>query len=161
MTDDIRAIDVMNYLFTPERAKRTIVHEEILGLFRGNPPPQWGKGFSGEEVIAQMDEGGFEKVLIPATKMWSYRSQKLIVDDSIDEIYELVKKFPDRFVGLAGYNPLRIMESLAVVEKAVKEYGFKGVYCHLLGFDVRPDDRRMYPLYAKCVELGVPVSMQV
>ncbi len=43
-----------------------------------------------------MDEAGFDKVLIPAMKMFSYRSQKLIVDDPVEEVYELTKKFPDR-----------------------------------------------------------------
>ena len=97
MADEIMAIDVMNYLFTPERAKRTIVQEEIQGLFRGGrPPDQWAKGFTPEEFVAQMDEAGFDKVLIPAMKMFSYRSQKLIVDDPVEEVYELTKKFPDR-----------------------------------------------------------------
>ena len=130
-------------------------------LFGGKPPEVLVKGLTPEEFVAQMDEAGFEKVLFPAVKMYSYRDRKLSMDDPVDEVYEVVKKFPDRFVGLAGYNPLRIVDSLREVEKAVKEYGFKGVYCHTLGFDMRPDDGRMYPLYAKCAELGVPVSMQV
>jgi len=64
-------------------------------------------------------------------------------------------------VGLAGYNPFRIRESLREIEVAVKEHGFKGVYVHIYGFDIPLHDRKMYPLYAKCVELDVPVSMQV
>jgi len=44
---------------------------------------------------------------------------------------------------------------------AVTQYGFKGVYVHIYGFDIPLHDRKMYPLYAKCVELDVPVSMQV
>jgi hypothetical protein len=53
------------------------------------------------------------------------------------------------------------MGSVREIEIAVKEYGFKGVYAHLLGWDMRPDDRRMYPCYAKCVELGIPFSVQM
>ena len=32
---------------------------------------------------------------------------------------------------------------------------------HVYGYDMGLDSRRMYPLYAKCEELEVPVSMQV
>ena len=68
------------------------------------------------------------------------------------------RRYPDRFVGLAGYNPFRIKESLAEIERAVKEYGFKGVYVHIYGFDIPLHDAKMYPLYAKCDELKIPVS---
>ena len=64
-------------------------------------------------------------------------------------------------MGLAGYNPFRIPESLREIERAVRDFGFRGVYVHVYGFDIPLHDRRMYPLYAKCVELDVPVSMQV
>jgi predicted TIM-barrel fold metal-dependent hydrolase len=43
----------------------------------------------------------------------------------------------------------------------VKQYGFKGVYVHIYGFDIPLSDPKMYPLFAKCVELDIPVSMQV
>jgi len=70
-------------------------------------------------------------------------------------------QFVARFVGLAGYNPFRIKESLAEIELAVTRHGFKGVYVHIYGFDIPLNDAKMYPLFAKCVELDVPVSMQV
>jgi len=162
--EDIKAIDVMNYLFTPERMKQVLREEEIKimfgTMFKGKPPGIFA-GYSAEEIVAQMDEAGFDKIFIPATKMWSWKNHKLIMNDNIEDVYEQIKKFPDRFVGLAGYNPFRIMESVEEIEKAVKECGFKGVYAHLLGFDVAPNDRRMYPCYAKCVELGIPFSLQI
>ena len=43
----------------------------------------------------------------------------------------------------------------------MKKYNFKGVYVHIYGFDIPLHDKKMYPLYAKCAELDVPVSMQV
>jgi len=48
-----------------------------------------------------------------------------------------------------------VEESLKEVERGIKDFGFKGVYVHGLGFGIRPNDKRMYPLYAKCVELDV------
>jgi predicted TIM-barrel fold metal-dependent hydrolase len=85
----------------------------------------------------------------------------MYMDTRLDEVTAYTEAFPDRFVGLAGYNPFRIKESLAEIERAVRDHHFRGVYVHIYGFDMPIHDARMYPLYAKCVELDVPVSLQV
>jgi predicted TIM-barrel fold metal-dependent hydrolase len=161
MKEEIMAIDVMNYPFTPEAWKKFWSSPEMKEMadrvLGGHIPP----GKSVKEFIAEMDEAGYEKVFIAEVKMGSYKGRWLANDFTNEEVYEIVRQAPDRLVGLAGYDPMNIMESLRNIEKAVKEYGFKGVYAHTLGWDIRPDDRRMYPCYAKCVELGVPFSMQV
>jgi predicted TIM-barrel fold metal-dependent hydrolase len=113
------------------------------------------------EMLRQMDEAAVEKVFITQCKMWSYWRKWMYMDTQLEEVLQYTQKHPDRFVGLAGYNPFRIKESLAEIELAVTKYGFKGVYVHIYGFDISLADAKMYPLYAKCVELDVPVSVQV
>ena len=94
--------------------------------------------------------------------MWSYHyHHKRIWDYTIDQVNEIVQKDKGRVIGGAGYNPFRIEESLAEIDKAVKEYGFKFVYMHPISFGLSPRDKKLYPVYAKCNELGIPVSMQV
>jgi predicted TIM-barrel fold metal-dependent hydrolase len=44
-------------------------------------------------------------------------------------------------------------------EELVRERGFCGLSVRPFMIGVPADDRRYYPLYAKCVELGVPVSI--
>jgi len=102
-----------------------------------------------------------EKVFITQTKMFSYRNKWMYMDTKLEEVAQYTQKYPTRFVGLAGYDPFHIKESLAELEVAVKQYGFKGVYIHIYGFDIPLSDRKMYPLFAKCVELDIPISMQV
>ena len=95
-------------------------------------------------------------------KMWSYyHHHRLIVDFPEDVVAEALAVAPDRFIGAAGYNPFRIDESLRRIEIAVREQGFTYVWFHPITFGLRPNDRRCYPLYAKCVELGIPVGLQV
>lgn len=158
---DTKVIDYMNYYYTPEskrqyeeKQKTEIVcsMEAAIGGFPDYSPQQWTE---------LMDESGVEKVFFVAWKMFSYWSKTMYADTSIDEVWEVVKIDPNRFVGLAGYNPFRIKESLEDIERAVKDYGFKGVYVHIYGFDIPLHDRKMYPLYAKCQELDIPVSVQV
>jgi len=114
------------------------------------------------ELIADMDRLGYDRIVICATKMWSYYyHHKLILDYSIDDVGRLVAEAKGRLIGAASYNPFRIEHSLREIERGVKEYGFKYVWFHPLSFGLAPNDRRCYPLYAKCNELGIAVGMQV
>ena len=162
MRNGIKAIDFMYYVATPEFIRKwneAKTGELICRMERAiGGLPQYD---SIEAMIQKMDEAGVEKVFITQCKMWSYRNKWMSMDTSLDEVAQYVTRYPDRFAGLAGYNPFRIRESLAEIEQAVKTYGFKGVYVHIYGFDIPLHDPKMYPLYAKCVELDIPVSMQV
>jgi predicted TIM-barrel fold metal-dependent hydrolase len=161
MTDQIMAIDIMNYPFTPEGMEKfweSVEMKEMSDRILGGHKP---KGVSAEEFVADMDKAGFEKVLISAVQMGSYKGTWKANAFTTKEVYEMIKDYPDRLLGMAGYDPTDVMGSVREIEIAVKEYGFKGVYAHLLGWDMRPDDRRMYPCYAKCVELGIPFSVQM
>ena len=46
-------------------------------------------------------------------------------------------------------------------ESAVKNDGFVGAHLYPHWFELAPDQARYYPFYAKCVELDVPIQMQV
>jgi len=179
-TEDILAIDIMNH---PNEARRALTgdagqYEEFRILarttfktvFKGRTPSREearaGMALAGHdsvaEMIKEMDEVGYDRIVICATKMWSYYyHHQLILDYSIDDLGDIVREAKGRVIGAASYNPFRIEESLKEVEKGVKEYGFKYVWFHPLSFGLRPDDRRFYPLYAKCNELDIAVGMQV
>lgn len=162
MSNEIRAIDFMYYVATPEFiAKWTAAKkgELICRMERAiGGLPQYD---SIEAMVAKMDEAGVEKVFITQCKMWSYWNKWMYMDTSLDEVTQYTTRYPDRFVGLAGYNPFRIKDSLKEIEVAVKEHHFRGVYVHIYGFDIPLHDPKMYPLYSKCVELDIPVSIQV
>jgi len=160
----------------PEKAKaafefhemRVMAYTTFGGILKRmglKPGEEWkvltmGGKSSVEEMLAEMDEAGVERVMMLAIKMWSQHDHALITDTSIEEVYEVMKKANGRVIGGAGYNPFRIKESLEDIERAVKEYGFKYVWFHAISFGMRFDDRRCYPLYAKCLELGITVGMQ-
>ncbi len=162
MSNGVKAIDFMYYVATPEFiAKWTAAKkgELICRMERAiGGLPQYD---SIEAMVAKMDEAGVEKVFITQCKMWSYWNKWMYMDTSLDEVTQYTTRYPDRFVGLAGYNPFRIKDSLKEIEVAVKEHYFRGVYVHIFGFDIPLHDPKMYPLYSKCVELDIPVSMQV
>ena len=47
------------------------------------------------------------------------------------------------------------------LEMAVRDLGFIGAHFYPHWFEFAPDHAKVYPFYAKCVELGVPIQMQI
>lgn len=122
----------------------------------------WGAGYrSGEELIVSMDAAGVATVLVTDLLAWSYRRQERFALDMTEEIAALGRRYPGRICGLASYDPFDIRGSLRELEKNVAEHGFRGVYLHIYGYDIPLDHRKLYPLYARCEELGIPVAAQV
>jgi len=184
--EDVKAIDMMNYPnqikeveeynFNDYHEWRQMAQTTFKAMFPSGRFPTtkeeleqykflYGSMFypyeTVEDLIKAMDEIGYDKVCLCATKMWSFATNDFVWNQSIDAIHKAVEKSKGRLIGAAGYNPFNIEESLKEIEKAVKEYGFKFVYLHSLSFGLAPNDKKIYPLYAKCNELGIPVSMQV
>jgi len=179
------AIDIMNYapLVAPGLAGPEYQYQEFQLMLRttfkrmaegGTIKTLWGREvpldgkvdidptIDVQGALAQLDAAGYDIAVLACLKMWSYRHHhKLIIDQPEEVVAKAIAEAPDRLIGGAGYNPFRIDESLRRIETAVREWGFRYVYFHPMTFGVAPDDRRCYPLYAKCVELGVPVGFQV
>jgi hypothetical protein len=76
-------------------------------------------------------------------------------------IANAVRRHPGRFYGLAGLDPTEGMAGVRALEHAVKDLGFIGAHFYPHWFELAPDHARWYPFYAKCVELDVPVQLQV
>ncbi len=53
------------------------------------------------------------------------------------------------------------MKAVRELRRAVRQLGFKGLRMLPWLWGLPPNDRRYYPLYAECVELGVPFCLQV
>ncbi|MGH9603026.1 MAG: amidohydrolase family protein [Terriglobales bacterium] len=162
MREPIQAIDFMYYVATREfmqqwdHAKEGELVCRMERAIGGLP-----RFDSIDAMLQRMNEANVEKVFITQCKMWSYRRKWMYMDTQLEDVLQYTERYPDRFVGLAGYDPFRIRKSLAEIELAVNKHRFRGVYVHIYGFDIPLHDRKMYPLYAKCVELDVPVCMQV
>ena len=117
-------------------------------------------GYTYEEMLCQMDAAGIEKSFLVANK-----TGQLGLPGSWHLPYEMVaeavKQFPDRFYGLAGIDPTEGMAGIRALERAVKEYGFIGAHAYPHWFELAPDHARWYPFYGKCVELDIPILLQV
>jgi len=76
-----------------------------------------------------------------------------------DVAKKALKDHPGRFVATASVDPNRGMEGVRWMVRQYEEFGVRAFDAFNCGFNpqVAIDDARMYPIYAKCVELGVPI----
>jgi predicted TIM-barrel fold metal-dependent hydrolase len=95
------------------------------------------------QFVEQLDDAGIE---------WG-----IIDGGSHERTAEIVAQFPKKFVGVAVVNPHDGMKAVRELERAVKELGLKCFYATPFRFGIRANDKKFYPLYAKAVELNIPV----
>ena len=77
-----------------------------------------------------------------------------------DYTAEQVALFPDRLKGVVCIDPMRdIQNAIAEVQRCVTELDFRAVKLVCSYQDYAPNDRRLDPIYEKCLELDVPVHI--
>jgi len=112
-------------------------------------------------LLRAMDRAGVLHLLLAPCRRWQCERHWICGEIQIDEIVQYTASAPTHFSGLAGYNPYAIQESLDRIDQAVSDFAFRGVYVLTEESDVPLDDKRMYPLYGKCAQRGIPVVIQV
>lgn len=80
---------------------------------------------------------------------------------SNDEVAAMVAACPDLLVGVASVNLARPMDAVRELRRAVKGLGLRALRVLPWLWNLPPNDRRYYPLYAECIELGIPFCLQV
>jgi uncharacterized protein len=96
-------------------------------------------------VLQQMDRFGIEKAMIGVGEGSAQRA---------------LKTFPDRFVPSGALvDPNDVMGSVKAIRREYEQFGIRATSAFPAGTfpQVPIDDRKMYPIYATCVELGIPI----
>ncbi len=112
-----------------------------------------------EDFYKEMEEAGITRGCLlgrRSSTVWSG------VDSA--DIHELCTQFPDRFIGFGAIDASEdIMESIALVEQGKRDYGFRGMVCE--PGNAKPayyaDDKKLYPFYARCVELNMIIVISM
>jgi len=117
-------------------------------------------GISLERMLEDMDEAGIQRAFLISAKSGrpglpgSYHMNPEVVARACEQ-------YPDRFSGLIGIDPCQGMEGVAMMTDAVENMGFIGAHLYPHWYELPPNHARYYLYYAKCVELDIPVQMQV
>jgi predicted TIM-barrel fold metal-dependent hydrolase len=78
-----------------------------------------------------------------------------------DEVAAIVRAAPEVLFGVASVDLARPMPAIRELRRAVKQLGLRALRVLPWLWKLPPNDRRYYPLYAECVELGIPFCLQV
>jgi predicted TIM-barrel fold metal-dependent hydrolase len=107
-----------------------------------------------EATIQAMDAG---RVEIALSSAWYGPKGDLI---SNDEVAAQIEAHPTRFRGVAGADLERPMQAVRELRSRVAD-GFVALRIVPWLWGLPPTDRLYYPLYATCVDLGIPFCTQV
>jgi predicted TIM-barrel fold metal-dependent hydrolase len=135
--------------------ERHSAHEMFASLRRwtkATPPPAI---ITPDMTIAAMDAG---HVTIGLAAAWCAPDGWMI---SNDEVAAIATAYPDRILGVASVALDKPMAAVRELRRAVKTLGFRALRIVPWLWNLPPTDRRYYPLYAECIELGIPFCTQV
>jgi predicted TIM-barrel fold metal-dependent hydrolase len=108
-----------------------------------------------DAVLAKLTQQGASKVIASA---WWGPQGPILTNDAVAAV---VRDHPDTVTGIASVDLLRPMEAVRELRRAVKQLGLRGLRVLPWLWGLPPDDRHYYPLYAECIELGIPFCLQV
>ncbi len=161
MPTDVGVVDLM--LGIPEGSKKrwygflreNLMDEESLEMefpaqymFKGVPPDIDESADPVKVVLEEMDHFGIERAMIGVN---FERSASL----------RAVQEHPDRFFGSFEVNPNHGMDGVRALVRAHDELGVKAASAFPAGLhpQVPINDKKFFPLYAKCIELDLPICV--
>ncbi len=106
-------------------------------------------------TLSAMDAAGVDISLLSA---WHGPQGSLI---SNEEVSAQIDAAPDRFRGLATVDLSDPMQAVRDIRHWVDGERFVGVRVVPWLWDLPPNDRRYYPVYAACIDAGVPFCTQI
>ena len=118
-------------------------------MFKDIPEPGDNVGDFVKWTVDQMDEHGIEKAMV------GFMEYKTSI--------KAKETYPDRFFFDLPCNPNEGMNEVRRIKRLHKDFGIKAVSVFPAGTcpQVAINDARMYPLYAACVELDIPILLNV
>lgn len=113
---------------------------------------RWAKGTSVSELIDDMDASGIEKSVLVSG---------FGAGDTLSWVKNAIKQHPDRLAGSHVIDPREGMKAVRLIDHLVRNEGYRLIRMMAFMSQKPYDDAIYYPIYAKCAELNVPVSLNV
>lgn len=161
--DGVGVVDTLVVFPAPPDTARYEAVQGSMGQNRGDPTESPVKYLFRDSPKLPDGEDPVDYTL---QEMDRFGISHAVVDIGLD-VYaeEAVLKHPDRFIPIGTCDPHTGMEGIRALERAHREFGIRGTTLGVgpafLNPPVPIDDRRMYPIYAKCVELDIAVFVTV
>jgi predicted TIM-barrel fold metal-dependent hydrolase len=138
-------------------AESKTFHSPAEYMFKDIPYSPNARGVTGE--VEEPPEGA--DLLLPVMDRCGVERAMISVSSKHEASIDALRTHPDRFFGSFGVDPNEGMDGVRELVDAYERYGIKAATAFPAGFSpqVPINDKRMYPLYAKCVELDIPMCI--
>ena len=133
--------------------KSTLPVSELRAALKQYMPNIKRLAMSVEDFVEQLNKMGVEKAVIFNL---DEETPSGIAGLPNDYYADIVKKYPEKFIGFAGIDPLKKMNAVREISRGY-DIGLRGIAVRPFMFGIPPHDAKMYPLYSKCVELDIPI----
>ncbi len=100
------------------------------------------------ELIEAMDRAGVEKCIITTN-----------AEDPAEHVLKFPRLHPDKFVLSLSLDPTRGMSAIRALEQMVRDEPVVLARITPFMINLPPNDRVYYPVYAKCIELDLPIAI--
>ena len=101
-----------------------------------------------DELIGMMDRIGVEKAVLTTA---AHRPDEVTLS--------YAKQRPDRFALACQLDPREPMKAVRALVRFAGEHGPVLARITPFAIDVPPNDRIYYPVYTRCIDLGLPISI--
>jgi predicted TIM-barrel fold metal-dependent hydrolase len=108
-----------------------------------------------DDLVKQMEEAGITRAVLQAE--FEYGDYKIFNQ----YVADAVEKYPDKFIGFGSVDPRDGMKAVREMERIVQDLGLRGLNLQPWVYGLPPNNKKYYPIYAKCVEFNIPVTVHV
>lgn len=108
-----------------------------------------------EEYVAAYEAAGAQYVVVKARDLETTFGWRI----SNEDVAAFCRRSGKRFIGFAGVDPHKGFAAVRELDHAVRELGLRGLNLQCFEHKLAINDPKMYPLYAKCIELDIPVNL--
>ncbi len=108
------------------------------------------------DLVAALDAAGIGRTLVTGFDERASCGKTFVPNELVAP---LVERHPDRFIPFAGADVMQGVPAVRELTRWIRDRGFRGLSLRPFMIGLPADDRHYYPFYAKCAELGVPLSI--
>ncbi len=139
-------LDMVMYSAAERRDRITRQH--------GMEPAESAQKKSMDLLLSDMNEAGVTTGVVMGRYSGLYGSV------SNQDVADIVKAYPGRFVGIGSIDPSNRRAAVRQIDEALS-LGLKGINLEPGAYSqpLYPDDRRLYPIYAYCEDRRLPVTV--
>jgi predicted TIM-barrel fold metal-dependent hydrolase len=114
-----------------------------------------------DALVREMDQAGISKsILLAADFTYALKDCRLTIAESYEKHREVLARHPGRFEVFGGMDPRWGNDGLALFERSLSDYAFRGFKVYPpCGFS--PSDSSLFPFYELCAHYRVPVVVHI